>query len=138
MLFLPTPVSTWPVASLTAFRRSTGHTPQSGAGLRVALAGRFGDGRQRLAFDLEKHSNMQLFEVFKTPHIREEVLIELALFIDEGHGRSRWSRVGHYFSSLSQLNDNAPFSFVYPGLTEEGPTQPCKIGLCWRMAKLTE
>jgi hypothetical protein len=68
--------------------------------LRIALARRLRNSWQRLAFDLGEHSNLNLLEVFKAPHVREHILVELAILVDKGHGRSGRSRLGHNCSPL--------------------------------------
>jgi hypothetical protein len=78
-------------------------------GLWIALPRRFGDRRQRLAFEFRKHSDMQLLEVFKTAHVREQILRELTLFIDKGHRWGGRSRLGHSFHPSSQLY---PYTFL--------------------------
>ena len=87
----------------------------------IALPGGFGDRRQRLAFAFRKHPDMQVLDVFETAHVGEEILRELALFIEKGHrwgGRS-WLGHGSHPSLQLQVDDFSLFSCT-PGLTEEG------------------
>ncbi len=89
--------------------------------LRIALANYFRNGWQGLAFDLGKHPDLNLLEVFKAPHVREHIFVELAIFVDKGHGRSGWSRLGHDCSPLFSTEPWQRLSFsVYSRLDRRG------------------